>query len=245
MKSKSFFFRISRNNKFLEKIYLWYNVYIRNFEYHFINSHKNSQFGEEKFIFKHFSKNFKGKFLDIGCFHPTRNNNTYKLYKRGWTGINIDLNPISIDLFNLARPKDVNICTAISDKKSVKKLYFLGDLNTTNTIEKNHTKFLNQEFSISNSDIETRKVKTETLNHILEKYKYYKIDFMNIDIEGHELKALTAFNFKKFDIKLICIEIINHNKKSVSVNNKLIKFLKIKGYTLQDKIAVNYIFKKK
>ena len=239
--SKSKFLNFVKKYPLFKNFYYFYNIYIRN--YKFLNN--GSQFGEEKFILSFFDKGYKGKFLDIGCFHPTRHNNTYKMYKKGWRGMNIDLNPLSIDLFKLARPKDINICTAISDKKSVKNLYFLGDLDTKNTIEENHTNFLNKEFSINNKDIGTKKVKTETLNHILEKYKYYKIDFMNIDIEGHELKALKNFNFKKFDIKIICVEIINHNKKSILVNKQLIKFLKIKGYILQDKVAVNYIFKKK
>ena len=38
---------------------------------------------------------FKGKsdglYLDIGAQHPISNNNTYLLFKRGWSGINIDL----------------------------------------------------------------------------------------------------------------------------------------------------------
>ena len=47
-------------------------------------------------------------------FHPIRYN-TYHLFKRGWRGTNIDINKTSIDLFNIARPKDKNICAAISD----------------------------------------------------------------------------------------------------------------------------------
>ena len=47
-----------------------------------------------------------------------------KLYKKGWKGINIDLNPLAIDLFNFARPSDINICAAISNKETKKKLYF-------------------------------------------------------------------------------------------------------------------------
>ena len=43
-----------------------------------------SQFGEEQFILSFFKKDHKGKFVDIGCFHPTRYNNTYKMYKLGW-----------------------------------------------------------------------------------------------------------------------------------------------------------------
>ena len=244
MSSLSNFYKISKNNFFLRKLYILYNVYIRNFKYHFIDNHKNSQFGEENLIFKHFKKNFKGRFIDIGCFHPTRNNNTYKMYKKGWRGINIDLNSLSIDLFNLARPKDINICTAISDRKSKTDLYFISELDTKNTIEKKHTKFLKNNFFINSPDLKKKKIKTEKLENILIKHKYFDIDFMNIDIEGHELKVLKTIDFNKFKIKVICVEIINHNEASKSNNIEIFKLLKDKGYILKDKISVNHIFKK-
>ena len=37
--------------------------------------------------------------MDLGCFHPIRDNNTYLMYKSGWSGINIDLNPLSIEFW--------------------------------------------------------------------------------------------------------------------------------------------------
>ena len=33
----------------------------------------------------------KGTFLDIGCYHPVRFNNTYLLEQHGWTGLAIDI----------------------------------------------------------------------------------------------------------------------------------------------------------
>ena len=246
MSSNSNFFKITRNFKIFKRVYLWYNVYIRNFRYHFINSHKNSQFGEEKLILKNFKKNFIGTFLDIGCFHPTRNNNTYKMYKMGWRGINIDLNPLSIDLFDLARPMDINICAAISNKNSFTDLFFVGDLDTKNTIEKNQKKFLKKYFSITKFDSKKKRIKTKKLSDILKKYNYLDIDFMNIDIEGHELKVLESIDFNKFNIKLICIEINDYYNKWSKINNKKIfSFLYKKGYSLKGKTSVNYIFKKK
>ena len=38
-----------------------------------------------------------------------------EMFKKGWYGLNIDLNPLTIDLFNYARPSDINICSAISN----------------------------------------------------------------------------------------------------------------------------------
>ena len=44
------------------------------------------------------------------------------MYKKGWKGINIDLNQTSIDLFNIFRPRDKNICAAISNKEEKVKV---------------------------------------------------------------------------------------------------------------------------
>ena len=166
------------------------------------------------------------------------------MYRSGWRGLNIDLNQLTIDLFNFTRPKDVNICAAISNTNSIKKLYYLGDLASQNSIEKEHTNFLKKHFGFSSRDIKVKKVKTKKLGDILEKLKFYKIDFMNIDIEGHELKVLKSLNFKKFDIKIICIEILNHDKFSKIRKAKVLKFFKKQGYILKDKSVINYIFKK-
>ena len=238
---KSKFLSISKKYSFLKKMYFFYNIYIRNLKF----LYNGSQFGEEKKILKLFSENFKGNYVDLGCFHPTRSSNTFEFYKRGWKGLNIDLNPLTIDLFNYARPKDTNICTAISNKKSNKKLYFLGELDSKNTLDLNHKNWLSKHFRIEKKDFRIKNIKTNTLEQILNKNRFFKIDFLNIDIEGHEFDVLKLFNFKKFDIKVICIELLNFNKLSGDRKKKLILILKKNKFKLVDKSKINYIFKRK
>ena len=225
-----------------KKIWLYYNIYIRNFKF-FI---KSSQFGEDKKIIKLFDKNKKGIYLDVGCFHPIRQNNTYLLNKLGWSGINIDLNPLAIELFNIARPNDVNICAAVSGKRGVKNLFFHHSLSTLNTLSKDQVTFLEKTLILK--DLKKRKIKTTTLSYLLKKFKIRKIDFMNIDIEGSELEVLKTLNFKFFDIKVICIEIINYDfysKKNKINNKKILNILKKNNYTLKFKTVLNFIFVKK
>ena len=226
----------------LKKVFLYYNIYIRNFKFFF----NNSQFGEDKKIIKLFKRDRAGMYVDIGCFHPIRQNNTYLMYKLGWRGINIDLNPLSIELFKVARPKDINICAAISNNETKKDLFFDHDLSSLNTISKNHTIFIEKAFGIKN--LKRKKIKTTRLSDLLIKKKINKIDFMNIDIEGHELEVLKTINFKRFDIKVICIEIVNYDfysKKIKIYKDKIFKILKKNNYSLKFKTSVNYIFKKK
>ena len=48
----------------------------------------------------------------------------------------------------------------------------------------------------------------DTLNSIIDnsKFKNMEIDFLSIDIEGHELNALRTFDFNKYKPKLVIIE---------------------------------------
>jgi FkbM family methyltransferase len=224
-----------------KKIYFFYNIYIRNYKFYF----NGSQFGEDKKIIKIFENNYKGTYVDLGCFHPTRSNNTFKLHKKGWKGINIDLNPLAIDLFNFARPNDINICAAISNKETKKKLYFLGDLDSKNTLNLNHKRWLNRHFRISDKDFKIKSIKTRKLDNILKKHNFYNIDFMNIDIEGHELEVIKSLDFKKFRIKIICVEILDYDNFTINRKKQLISFLKKNKYDLVEKSTINYIFKKK
>lgn len=238
--SKSKFLNLSKKYPFLKKIYFFYNVYIRNFK--FLTN--GSQFQEDKFILQNFPENFKGSYLDIGCFHPTRHNNTYSLYKKGWKGINIDMNPLSIELFNFFRSRDINLNLAISNDNSEKTVYFLGDLNTQNTLDYNQLNFLKDHHNIKKEDILEKKIQTQDINSVLEKFNLKKIDFMNLDVEGHEIEILSTIDFKKIIINFLCVEMINHNKVSIENGKKIHSYLTENEYELVKKYDFNYIYKK-
>ena len=237
MSGKSLFYKLSKNNKYLKNIYFFYNIYIRNRKY----LKNGSQLGEEKIILDLFDNNFKGKFVDLGCFHPTRHNNTFELYKKGWRGINVDLNPFTIELFNFFRPKDININTAISNKNEEVELYYINEFNTQNTLDKNHLEFLKSHHNVSQKQIIKKKIYTEKLENILKKYNFKQIDFLNIDIEGHELKILENFDFENTYVKTICVEMIDHNEKSKEKNHKIRQILN-KNFYLLKQLDINYIY---
>ncbi len=236
--SKSRALNIYKKYKFLKPFYILYNIYIRNFK--FLSN--GSQFGEEEILEKLFKRNFKGTYLDIGCFHPTKFNNTNKMHKSGWAGINIDLNPLTIDLFNFLRPKDINICAAISNKKKNTKLFYHHDLSSQNTLSSSHAKWMEGNFKLK--DLTTKSIKTKKLKNILDKHHIKKIDFLNIDIEGGEYDVIKSINLNKYKIQVICIEILEYNKIQKNNKKKIIRYLKKNNFKKVNKIRENYIFKK-
>ena len=212
----------------LRKLYIWQNIYFKN--KYLLKKKSYSAFGEDVEIKKHFKKNFKGFYVDVGCYHPIKANNTLLLHQRGWTGINIDINKLSIDLFNFCRPKDINLNLAIS-KKKIERVYYQKELSLLNSIKRKQAKAAFQ------GKILTKKIKSKSLNRVLElsKFKNQKIDFLDIDVEGADFEVLSSLNFKKYAPKLISIEIMPENldvSKMDIKNSNIYKFLIKKKYRL-------------
>lgn len=235
---KSKFFTFSKKYPFLKKIYYFYNVYIRNRKF----MKNGSQFGEDVFLFSLFDKNYKGIYLDVGCYHPIKHNNTLIFFKNGWHGINIDLNPLTIELFNFMRPNDINLNIGVSSDELEKNLYFIDETNTQNTLSENQLIFLKKHHNLKASEITQKKIQTKKLDKILEDHKLKKIDFMNIDIEGHELDVIQTLNFEKVKIKYICIEMIEHNDFSKNNSDQIKSLLKENNFKLLKKFDFNYIY---
>ena len=185
--------------------------------------------GVDSLVLNIFKNQEKGFYLDIGCGHPIKNNNTYLLNKKGWSGINIDLDEENIDLFNAYRTKDVNLAVAVSDKEGEANLYFYHNKSALNTISKENADF--QKAKVS----EIKKIKTQTINKIIENspFKDRKIDFLSVDVEGSELSVLKNFDFKKYSPKVIVVEYLDLSLKKLEIKNLNIdNFLKSNIYKL-------------
>ena len=167
----------------------------------------------------------------------------YLLFKKGWNGINADVNSLSVDLFNKARKNDHNINIAVSDQKKRLKIYFRRKINMLNTSSKKLAKIHFR------NGFESKAIKSNSLNMIIKasRFKKKKIDFLNIDVEGSELNVLKSLDFIKYKPKLICIEIHNHEEmynKSLDYlkRNKVYKFLIKKGYKIFWNNEFSFIF---
>mgnify|MGYP001561699728 FL=1 len=77
---------------------------------------KNSyrQNGEDVIIDKILNKRGLGTYIDIGAYDPYRFNNTYRFYKKGWKGVNIEPDEYNYSLLLKKRPNDVNLNIGIA-----------------------------------------------------------------------------------------------------------------------------------
>ena len=231
-------FKMKNNLNYYEKIRMLHNIYIKN--NFFLKKKTYSMNGEDIFINNYF-KNKIGFYVDVGAYHPLELSNTCLLHKRGWGGINIDINSLSINYFNFLRPNDININIAVSNKKTIKTIYYQKKKSPLNTLK------IKQAKKMFIGNIKKSKVKSETLTTIIDntKFKGKKINFLNIDTEGSDLEILKKLNFKKYKPELICVELVdsfNPNSKIIK-KNKIYKFLVNKKYKLLWSGHFSHIFK--
>ena len=225
-------------------IYYFFNILFKKNKF----SRISYSYGSVDLLLEHIFKNQShGFYIDVGCQHPVMNNNTYLLYKKGWNGINIDLDKKNIDLFNFYRKRDLNINFAISSREGERDLFFYHDKSAINTVEKSVANYQRAQVK------EIKKVKTKTLNSIIENSKSNNltIDFVSIDVEGHELDVIKGFDLKKYKPKVVIIEFLDLSLKKLEIKNLNIKnFLKSeiyqymidKNYTLVNLIHSDLIF---
>ena len=220
------------------KVYLYYNLYIRHKG--FLKREKYSQWGEDQFIAEYFKDKDKGIYLDIGCFNPFMYSNTCLLHKKGWSGINIDINPTSIDLFNIARPKDFNICTTINNEKKLFKVYLDDFFSPLNTLDKKFYKNFSKSFSANEKNIT---VESKSISEIINLSGIKKnIDFINIDVEGSDFEILTQINIQKLKPTLISIETHNVDGSESENHQNIFDYLKKNNFAIFKRVGPTTLF---
>lgn len=158
-----------------------------------------SQYSEDLIIQSYFPRGKRnGRYVDVGCHHPRRGSNTYGLYKKGWSGILIDLEECKVKANQMARRRDQVVLAAVSDKEEWLDIYSDKKYSTNTTIKR-------QDDRDGKSLI--GRIKTQTLTKILEENNFpTQFELLSIDVEGVDFEVLKGLDLKIYQPEIICIE---------------------------------------
>ena len=108
-------------------------------------------------------------------------------------------------MFNFFRRSDLNIEAAVSNTEEEKDFFFFHNRSAINTLSKKSGNYAR----------EIKKINTTSLNTIIEnsRFKDQQINYISIDVEGHELNVLKGFDLKKYKPNLVILEFIDPNIK--------------------------------
>ncbi len=146
-----------------------------------------------------------GFYVDIGAFHPRDDSVTQLFYLRGWHGINVDPVPEVIALFQRERGRDVNVQAAISTQTG------LADMWTGPPDLIGHSTLVTSVADAHASDgvpFSRSVVQTLTLAELLDRNvpAGTVIDFLKVDVEGHEHAVLASGDWTRWRPRVVVVE---------------------------------------
>ena len=163
--------------------------------------------GVEQQLVQAFFQGKAGFYVDVGANDPVLDSQSYHLEALGWTGLLVEPDPDCCNLLRKNR-KGVVVEMACSSPENAGRLLQLNRAGPHSTLE---------ERPIAPGAVvrSTVSVRCDTLDAILRSQGApVGFDLLSIDIEGHELVALSGFSFSHWKPRLVLLEDhVTHLKK--------------------------------
>jgi len=196
-----------------------------------------SQFGEDLVIEELFNQLGikQGFYVDVGAFDPVMLSNTLLLFKRGWSGINVDAEEEKIRRFRRLRPRDWNLVCGVSKVAGQKTFARYGYAAET------RTRMINGDARsvLGDEAVDTFEVQTKPLQSILDDspFRTKPIDFLNIDCEGADLEVLQSLDFEVHQPRVVAVE-----AHDISAERDICAFMRLKGYEMTHRLGLTRLF---
>lgn len=145
-----------------------------------------------------------GFYVDVGACDPIELSVTKTFYDQGWNGINIEASPTQWAIVARGRPRDINLNVGCSNRRG-KMTFFKarGDATGLSTfVAEEVEKHEKNGFSFDRMDTPVTTLADICIEHVGDR----TIDFIKIDVEGHEREVIEGGDWKRFRPRVALVE---------------------------------------
>lgn len=158
---------------------------------------------EDVLLQRAFPRGHAGFYIDVGAFDPVEHSITKHFYDLGWRGVNVEPNPGPFARLQAERTRDVNLNLGLSDRDGELTIYdapsacWSVDLN-----------LITGWFGANRDDVVERKIPVTTLAKLCEAHvpEGVPIDFLKVDVEGHESEVLAGNDWRRWRPRVVLVE---------------------------------------
>jgi FkbM family methyltransferase len=163
-----------------------------------------AQHGEDVVLARLFGDKHDGFYVDVGANDPVADSVTKYFYELGWRGISVEPVPALHTRLCSDRPRDINLAFAISDQDGAIELQIPDHNDVIATIQTDVAETYRRE----GRKMSSVRVPTAPLSKLLTQHvpKNTVIDFMKVDVEGHEDAVLASTDFSRFRPRVLVVE---------------------------------------
>lgn len=183
-----------------------------------------AQYGEDIILSKIFSATKCGLAVEVGAFDGRAGSNSAYFDDIGWQCVLVEPNPALARRIRELRPNArLYQCAAGAHEGGEATLHIPQGAETLASISEESTQI--SRMLQSASAFTTVTVTETTLDHILSDAGAKQVDFITIDVEGHELEVLRGFSLGRWKPRVVIIE-----DNSSGTNDEVLNYMKLRGY---------------
>ncbi len=179
-------------------------------------------------------------YLDIGSANPIKINNTYLFYKQGFRGVCVDASPELADLYSIARPNDLFVHAGVTVENEQLLDFYMMSARELNTFDKEEAESLVAEYNYQIEQV--YKIKTRSINSIINEYCKSVPELISIDIEGLDFDILKSLDYSKYRPKIIIAEMAGYDKLKENESQAMADFMKNHKYLWWGNVGYSSIF---
>ena len=166
-------------------------------------SQSHGQFGEDRILREVFGDRAEGYCVEIGAYDGRTGSASYPFEKRGWHCLLVEPIPALAQEIRKHRACTVVNC-AVSDKEGTATFFVAENVEEMSTLDltPDRLEWIKQ----VGGAVKEITVRTATLDSLLAEAGFSEIQFITIDVEGHEMEVLQGFALEAHRPRIVIIE---------------------------------------
>ncbi len=162
-----------------------------------------SIYAEDALVFAGLQPTKRGFYVDVGAHNPVDGSNTYRLYRKGWSGITIEPNPDAARAFKRRRPRDTHLVEGVSPTTG-ELAYYRFENSVMNTFSSERADHIQQHGDVMTG---SQTVRTRPLREMVAQNCNGKhVDLLTIGCEGLDLEVLQSADLAHMRPTLVVVE---------------------------------------
>jgi FkbM family methyltransferase len=201
-------------------------------EHHSAVEGPGAQFGEDAILEEIFGAMRDGYCVEVGAYDGLTGSATLAFERRGWTCLLVEPIPECAEAIRRQRRCRVEQCaaSAVEGEETFFVAQHVEQMSTLEPGAHNNHRWIEE----VGGSVRPITVRTARLDDVIDAARFPEIQFITIDVEGHELQALRGFSLERFQPRVVIIE-ENQNKRSSDVA----RHMRTHGYVNFKRTGVN------